>query len=282
VKPSGAQLVVNADDFGLSPGVCAGILRAHEHGIVTSSSALVNAPAFGRHASSLRDSGMGVGVHLCLVGEDPPLLAAREIPTIVDRNGRLPSSWKRFAAGALTGRVDPADVRRELSAQIAAATDHGLAIDHLDGHQHLHLMPDVSEVVLELARRCHVPAVRIVGTRSLRPPAVLVRPLAARMRRRARAAGLIVPDRAAGLDTAGRLDLDALSRAVSALACESGVADLTTHPGADPDPERERYTWGYSWTEELQALCAPRARQAIEDAGFTLTDYRELARTARR
>jgi predicted glycoside hydrolase/deacetylase ChbG (UPF0249 family) len=39
-------LIVNADDFGLTPGVSAGILDAHRHGIVTSTSVIAVAPAF--------------------------------------------------------------------------------------------------------------------------------------------------------------------------------------------------------------------------------------------
>lgn len=277
----GAQLVVNADDFGLTPGVCDGILRAHEHGIVTSTSVLTAAPAFADHVAALRDSGMGVGVHLCLVGEDPPLLSAREVPSLVDAHGHLSAGWPQFVSRAARGRIDPDDVERELMAQVHAAEAAGLSVGHLDGHQHLHLLPGVSDVVLGLAHRFEVPAIRVVDTRSLRLPMVLVRPLAARLRRRARRAGILVPDTAAGLDTAGRLDAVALARSISLLGGRRGVADLTTHPGADPDPDRSRYRWGYRWTDELDALCAPEARRAVERAGFTLTNYARLAQVAR-
>ena len=73
-------LIVNADDFGLTDGVCRAIVRAHREGIVTSTSALAVGPAFHRCASMLDDvPELGVGVHLAAVGEDPPLLSAREI-----------------------------------------------------------------------------------------------------------------------------------------------------------------------------------------------------------
>ena len=65
---TGPLLIVNADDFGLTPGVCQAILRAGACGIVTSTSALANGPALTDAASSLRDSGLGVGAHLALVG----------------------------------------------------------------------------------------------------------------------------------------------------------------------------------------------------------------------
>jgi predicted glycoside hydrolase/deacetylase ChbG (UPF0249 family) len=181
----------------------------------------------------------------------------------------------------LRGRVDPDDVARELAAQVAAARAAGLHVGHLDGHQHLHLLPPVADVVLDLAVRCDVPAVRVVGSASWRPPAAAVRVLGRRTKQRARAAGRLVPDRAAGLDHAGRLDESTLATTIGALA-GSGIADLTTHPGADPDPDRARYRWGYRWSEELRALCSAAARQAVRRAGFTLTDYVQLCATGPR
>ena len=66
-----------------------------------------------------------MGVHLAAVGEDPPLLSAREVPTLVDRRGRLARSWRAFLPRAAAGRVDPDDLRREFGAQIAAVRAAG-------------------------------------------------------------------------------------------------------------------------------------------------------------
>ena len=49
-------LIVNADDYGLTPGVSRAILRAHRDGIVTSTSALALAPGFAHSAPALRDT----------------------------------------------------------------------------------------------------------------------------------------------------------------------------------------------------------------------------------
>ena len=48
-------LIVNADDYGLTSGVCRAIVHAHREGIVTSTSALAIGPAFGANASLLDD-----------------------------------------------------------------------------------------------------------------------------------------------------------------------------------------------------------------------------------
>jgi predicted glycoside hydrolase/deacetylase ChbG (UPF0249 family) len=161
-------LIVNADDFGLTEGVCRAIVRAHREGIVTSTSVLAVAPAFASGASMLDDvPALGVGVHLAAVGEDPPLLSAREIPTLVDRQGQFLYSWRQFLPRLALRRIDPDDIEREFSAQGEAvrASVGADRITHLDTHQHLHLWPRVASIVCSLARRWNVPAIR--STRSL-------------------------------------------------------------------------------------------------------------------
>ncbi|MEO7555425.1 MAG: ChbG/HpnK family deacetylase, partial [Acidimicrobiales bacterium] len=146
-------LIVNADDYGLTEGVSRAVLRAHREGVVTSTSALVLGPAFVATASWLDDvPELGVGAHLAIVGEDPPLLSAREIPSLVDKRGRLRLSWRQLLPRAALGRVDAADVEREMAAQLEAlsAAVGASRLTHVDTHQHLHLWPSIGRVVLRL------------------------------------------------------------------------------------------------------------------------------------
>ena len=97
-------------------------------------------------AASLRDSGLGVGAHLALVGHQGPVLTAREVPSLVDRRGELAPSWRPFLTRCALGRVDPDDVRREFAAQVEALRSNGLTLTHLDTHQNLHLWPSIARV----------------------------------------------------------------------------------------------------------------------------------------
>lgn len=269
-------LVVNADDFGLTDGVCGGILRAHDRGIVTSTSVLVAAPAFDTNVKALRDSGLGVGIHLCLVGEDPPLLQAIEIPTLVDRHGRLPTSWRRFLLESTAGRVDPADVERELSAQAEKACAAGLRPDHLDAHQNLQLWPPVGSIAISIARRIGAGVLRVADSRRVGPTGTGVRLLGARLRRAAREAKLVVPDHASGLDRAGHMTGAHLGREIMELGRHGRHADLAVHPGMAADPDRVRYRWGFEWAEEMEALCNQSAQEAVLAAGFELGTFGDL------
>ena len=274
-------LIVNADDYGLTERVSAGILRAYRDGIVTSTSVLTLAPGFRASGPWLADHpGLGVGVHLAAVGEDPPLLSAREVPTLVDRRGRLAASWRHFLPRMAAGRVDPADLRREFAAQIEAVRAVGPTISHLDSHQHLHLWPAVGAVVLDLARAQAVPAVRVPRSHRL-PLAPGVNRLARGLLRRAAAAGVVTPADSSGVDEAGAWDSAGLRRALDGFVGRGATsAELGTHPGEPDDPDRGRYRWGYHWDEELALLTSTATREAVVTRGFVLGDYRALAATA--
>ncbi|TML18596.1 MAG: ChbG/HpnK family deacetylase [Actinobacteria bacterium] len=274
-------LIVNADDYGLTPGVSRGILRGVREGVVTSTSVLVLGSGFSRSVGWLRDEApLGVGVHLALVGEDPPLSAARDIPTLIDRRGRLPRSWRQLVPKVMAKRIDFADVERELAAQIGAAQDAGLSIDHLNSHQHVHMFPGLREVVVDLAHRFDVPAIRVTRSTTRGPVGLLIRRLAATLERELQADGIVFPRGAAGLDEAGRFDESAMLRALDRFASsDASSVELSGHPGEAEDDERSRYRWGYHWGAELDAVLSPRVRQAIERHGYRLGSYRDLAAT---
>jgi predicted glycoside hydrolase/deacetylase ChbG (UPF0249 family) len=279
VSTSGGHrvLIVNADDYGLTPGVSAGILRAHRDGIVSSTTALAVGPAFATHARALVDSGLPTGAHLGVVGEDPPVLSAREVPSLVDEHGRFPLTWRTFVRQAALGRIDTDDLRREFRAQLDVLRSAGVDPTHIDAHQNLHLWPTVTTVVLELAREQRIPALRLTRTRQWSPTSFGVRTLSALLERRARRAGMVVPAASTGLDEAGHLDPARLVASIESLAASGAAsAELATHPGEADDPDRVRYRWGYTWPDELEALCSPAAREAVRRSGFELGSFAEL------
>jgi chitin disaccharide deacetylase len=272
-------LIVSADDYGLTDMVSRAILKAHRGGIVTSTSVLALAPAFERSASWLSDvPRLGVGAHLAAVGEDPPLLSAAEIPTLVDRKGRMRAGWRQFVPLLTRGRIDPGDLRREFAAQLERIASAGVRVDHLDTHQDLHRWPVVRDVLLDLADRHDVRAVRICRSAAHSPSGLAQRRLARGAERRCRDRGIAFPEASAGVDELGRLDLPATIRALHRLAATRlASAELVTHPGAPDDPDRVRYAWGYRWDDELAALTSGTVRHAVKEYGFRLGTFRDLA-----
>jgi predicted glycoside hydrolase/deacetylase ChbG (UPF0249 family) len=274
-------LVVNADDFGLTKGVCHAILRAGRDGIVTSTSVLATGPALAGALPALRDSGLGIGAHLSAVGHHPPLLSSREIPSLVDRDGRLADSWRPFLIRLARGRIDLEDLEREFDAQLAALRGAGVEISHLDTHQNLHLWPPVARVLVELAGRWNVRALRVTRSNGRSPLAVAVRVFSRRLAHRAQRAGLTVPEASAGFDEAGRLDRDHLLRVIAQLASSrAATAELACHPSERDDADLASLHWGYRWSDELEALTAPDVRSAVHRAGFRLATFADLTERA--
>jgi predicted glycoside hydrolase/deacetylase ChbG (UPF0249 family) len=277
--PSPKRLIVNADDYGLTEGVSRAILRAHADGIVTSTSVLALGPGFATSAGWLADhSDLGTGAHLAAVGEDPPLLSAREVPTLVDRRGRLRLSWRQFLPLAAARRIDPDDLRRELTAQMEALVGAGLVIDHLDTHQNLHLWPMVRDVVIDVGEAFGVTVIRVTRSAARSVVGRTVARLAGDLERRLDDRGWRYAAVSTGLDEAGHLDTPAMVAALDRLSTEvdalgGGAAELATHPGEPDDRDLVRYRWDYAWGSEVEALCSPVVRDAVTARGFTLVTF---------
>lgn len=271
-------LVVNADDYGLTAGVSRAIIDAHRHGIVTSTSLLSLAPGFGPTAAWLHDvPSLGLGAHLAAVGEDPPLLTRREIPTLVDRAGRLFLSWRQFLPRAAAGRIDPADLRREFTAQLDCIAGAGLSFDHIDSHQNLHLWPLVRDVVMELGEERGVRAIRVTRSASSSVVGRVVGRLAAGLEAACDDRGWVYAGASTGLDEAGHLDRGAMVSALDRLASTgAATCELATHPGEADDNDRVRYRWGYDWSDEKAALCSPTVRAMVDELGFELGTFADL------
>jgi predicted glycoside hydrolase/deacetylase ChbG (UPF0249 family) len=139
-------LVVMADDYGISPGVSAGILDLLDDGDVDGTTAMTLFPEWEQDGPSLRRWAATTGVHLTLT--DHPPLTRSFAP-----QGRLPP-LSTLALSAYTRTLDPKTVHAELSAQIARYRDVvGHAPRTLDGHHHVHQLPVVRDVVVALAKQ---------------------------------------------------------------------------------------------------------------------------------
>jgi len=243
-----AKLIVTADDVGLHRGMTEGAIRAHREGVVTACSVVANGAAFEDAVARLRDvPSLEVGVHLTLV-EEQPLTAMH-----------FPKKYTSFVPLHLAGVIGIAAIECELRAQIERVLASGLRVTHLNGHQHLHLLPRIFAVVRRLAAEYGIGYVRIVDDRGGTVRALPMRALSA-LGRRARLPAW-TNDRTIGVAIAGHLE-----DVVPLLDHVEGVTELVTHPGVGVDG----YAWGYAWDRETRALCDPRLRDELARRGITL------------
>lgn len=272
-------LIVNADDLGLTAGVNEAIERAHQDGIVTATSLLAVGTAFDDAVAMLkRNPDLDAGAHLALVGEDPPLSPPQDVPSLVDRDGAFPLSYRTVVARGVTGRLRARDIRREFTAQLERIARAGIEISHLDTHQHTHLWPVVGRVVRDLARERDIPFIRVPRSRAGGITGLGVNILARRLRRQLRSDEVLATSTYAGLDEAGHLDETRLLQVLRTFIAEAGaLGEVNAHPGLDTDPDRARFQWGYCWGAERAALTSPAVQGFIAEAGIVLTSFRKLA-----
>jgi len=260
------QLIVNADDLGLTPGVNRGILRAFQDGIVTSASLLVTGSAFEEAVALARQNPeLDVGLHLTLV-EERAVLGREVLPTLVDETGRFPRTSSEFFRRAFLGRINWDEVEREIAAQIARFQKTG---------------PPVFQIVRRLTREMDNIWIRNAAGPWRKSPGV-------RMGRWVQRLGLNLtclsaralhgppvpqmPDGMYGFEVSGCLTRSALEQILWKIP--DGLYELICHPGENDADTRTRYShWGYRWAEELEALTAPETRVVLEEQGIVLTSF---------
>jgi hopanoid biosynthesis associated protein HpnK len=277
------KLIVNADDFGLAESINAGIIKGFKEGLITSTSLMCSAPAFADAVKLAEDCPkLGVGIHLTLVGSVAPVLPPEEVPSLVDGQGLFPDNYVSLAKNLYTGKLKISEVRRELSAQIERGLATGLHFTHLDSHQHIHVLPGLQNLTLELARTYGFKAVRIPGEAYTWKGGFdcgLVRMLGKcglsfcsdLFRLRLKGTGIAAPDHFFGMVAGGHLNQQLVSCILMNLP--EGVSEIMTHPGLEAEALSRRFTWGYHWEDELQAFLAVENRTLVEKNDIQLINF---------
>jgi predicted glycoside hydrolase/deacetylase ChbG (UPF0249 family) len=265
-------LIVNADDFGFTRDVNAGIIEAHVNGILTATTLMANGGAFEDAVALARKyPSLDVGCHLVLVGGR----------FISEPERSLPRNVKELLAALALGRMP---VERELDRQIARIVEAGLRPTHLDTHKHTHLLPPVLEAVAKLSRKYGIPWIRRPFDYPLHTGAVpLPRRLMgrslgflrSRFHRVLSSHGCRTTDHFAGFGLTGHLRTQELIQLLSQLP--PGSTEFMTHPGHCTGELRGSPTrLKESREAELNALTAPQTKAAIETLGIRLANYRCL------
>ncbi len=245
------RLIVNADDFGLTRGVDAGILEAIEAGAVTSTSCIACREW---RADTLPPQLWGkAGIHLQLT-DGVPVTNPWMVKSLVGRDGRFP----RTRAGI--GPVELAEVDREWRAQIKAFGFAGIYPTHIDTHHQSHSLPGVDGIYARLAWELGVAGIGMSG-------------------------GAVKHLRASRVRCADYVEIrwNALDRGVSLIellradyAAGYETVHLVTHPGYADSALRARSSMVESRPAELAVLLSPEFRRQLGDEGIALVGMSAL------
>lgn len=285
------RLIVNADDFGYTRGVNAGIVRGFREGIVTSATIMANGDAFEDAIKCAQaNPKLGVGCHLVLVG-GKCVAPAKQVGSLVDSEGRLPASLPALLSKLFMGSVRPDAIGAELRAQVERVFAAGLRPTHFDSHKHTHAHPRVMEVVVRVAEEFKATAIRKpfedarallspvfrggVGSWKQRATALIAGVNASRFQKLASSHGMRTPDHFMGVVATGRLNREAILAMIGAM--RDGVTELMCHPGEyDEELEKSPTRLKREREAELEGLTDPDVRGAIREHNVRLMNFLEL------
>jgi hopanoid biosynthesis associated protein HpnK len=272
---SSRRLIVNADDFGRSVAVNEAVIQAHVGGILTTASLMVGEPAFAEAVALAKEQPrLGVGLHLTL-SSGHATLPPEKIPGLVNARGEFDNrptaiGWRYFFRSELH---EP--LRREIHAQFEKFHSSGLLLDHVNGHQHMHLHPTILRILMADAEQLGIRHVRLTrdpfwlnarlasgawGYRAAH--AFIYSCLSARARRALQRRGIRHTRRVFGLLQNGRVDEAYILRLLPCLPL--GDSELYSHPSLD------------EFRHELDALLNPRVKSAAQELGIGLIRYQDL------
>src|SRR5215213_5809200 len=156
-------LIVNADDFGLNSSTNHAIIRAHQEGILTSCSLMVNEPGFAEAVQLARENPrLGVGLHLTFLSGHSTL-PHEKIPGLVNEKQEFDNSPVRVGFKYFFKRELREQLRAEMLAQFQKFRTTGLRLDHVDSHHHLHAHPTLFRIVIESAADLGITHLRLTS-----------------------------------------------------------------------------------------------------------------------
>jgi hopanoid biosynthesis associated protein HpnK len=277
------QLIVNADDFGLSNEVNRAVIRAFREGVLTSCSLMVTGEAFEQAVQLARENpGLAVGIHLVTVcGRS--VLPPNTVPALVDRLGCFSGNPVMAGLKYFFSKQARSQLRRELAAQFSKFHQTGLPLSHIDGHLHMHLHPVIFKTAIALGvqhnvRRMRVPYDDLVLALRFDQSSVLRKVILSFvfavfsrfMKRRLKSLGFCFPERVYGLFQTGNMNEAYFLQTLKSLNANSN--EIYFHPALHEPRQKPDSAAG----AEFAALTSQRVVEQLKQLQIRRINYFEL------
>lgn len=258
------RLIVNADDFGMTPGVNRAVEELFTARALTSTTLMACGTAFDEAVRIAREHpALGVGCHVVLV-DGTPTGNQRKAFSLLAPNGSFSSSMADFAVAVGMRYAKPEHIEQEVAAQVAKLQKAGVSVTHVDTHKHTHLLPTVARAVMRGAKRQGVDRIRnpfepawcselSPGPLSRKLPFRALHQFRHQFDRLLAEEGMRSTDASLGLIATGSQDAAVLQRIFA--AAPPGTYELVCHPGyCDSDLQAVRTKLRESREVERSAL----------------------------
>jgi predicted glycoside hydrolase/deacetylase ChbG (UPF0249 family) len=265
-------LIVTADDLGLTKSINEGILKACKEGIVTAVSVIPTGEGIEDALAAIKDLPFkDIGAHLSL-SETKPILSS----------SRFYKNHNKFFFSLLLGRINLNDVYAELKAQIEILKKAGCSITHINSHEHVHMIPQVLNIFVRLAKEYGISVIRFPrGDRTPKGMSLkenyrsfILNYFTGSIEDNLKKTDLIYTDYFMGLLDAGQLNIDKVKNILTGL--KEGVTEIVTHPGFLSPEVLDHYKWHMGCETELFALTDKRIKNFIKENSIKLISYEEF------
>ncbi|MFA6320491.1 MAG: ChbG/HpnK family deacetylase [Candidatus Omnitrophota bacterium] len=277
-------LIVSADDLGLSDSINRGIMKSCEAGITTAVNVLSSGAAFYDAMALLRVAKLKeISAHLALT-ETAPVSDPSEVASLVTRDGRFHKGYAGFLLPFLLGKISSTHIYIELKSQVERLKESGLPITSLSSHQHIHMLPGILDIFIQLAKEYSIPAIRYLHRDRFAYPynanklfkKIILGYFDKNMIRALNKASVLHTDNFLGLFDSGNIREDILMQMLTELP--DGVTELVAHPGFISAEVLDRCVFHRNCETDLAALTSRRIKKAIADNGIKLITFSELAK----
>lgn len=154
------RLITNADDLGLSKGVNLAILKASNEGFLTHASLMANTDFFDHAVNQIIPNAtkLKIGFHINLTC----CKALSGNSSITDANGKLSNNFIKLLLMRKSEKVLN-DIEKEIDFQLQKILKNNVEIKHIDGHEHVHIIPSINKIVRKLAKKYNVDRTREIN-----------------------------------------------------------------------------------------------------------------------
>ncbi len=153
------ELIINADDLGFSKGINYAVLKANNEGFLTHSSLMANMSYFNHAIKEIipKTKNLNIGVHLNLTCGKSLSNSKKLSNKGIFKNSFITLLFKPKTAKVLY------EIEQELELQILKIKEKGIKITHIDGHEHIHIIPSINKIVKKLAHKYNIPRIREIN-----------------------------------------------------------------------------------------------------------------------
>lgn len=299
------NLIVEADELGLTESFNQGILQAYKEGILQSACLRTNGSAFYNAINYVIPEcpDLGIGIHLNLVegfGD------AKYIPnhsSLYDISGKYKINFASLLARCSANDKKLLDeIRQDYRVQIEKALESGVTLDHINSHQHSHIIPKIFRIVCELAIEYGIPYVRLpkeiyYGSGKISRytstwyhlnliKLMMVNLFSKKNQATAVAVGVNTNDYFLGVTYTGHMNVSTVENGLAKLSkLNPAVVEVLLHPcrflpgkhDVYITPDVEYYTLNIERKKELSTLLNSQLAGHISREGWTLTNFRNIS-----